>query len=558
MVTSTREVKPVCGGALFLAEALACGHSCNVMRSRKLLKLTYQPYPEKGIASVTNPNLKSFQKQPQRRSAEVTGVDIEARTVELAFSSETEVVRHFGIEILSHGKGSCNLSRLNTGGPVLMDHDRVRQVGVVEKAWIGADYVGRARVKFSRSAGGQEVLQDIIDGVRQNVSVGYTIRDARYTGERDGMDVVLVTDWEPYEISIVSIPADAAVGIGRAADASNIENNKKKTGSMPTKSSSNARNGTGRNLTDAVMEVMKDAANANSVIARQPAGFSEPIAYIPTGTARALVASLKGDSLPGLFDANGRIIRTPHAVPSSEEFSLEAAILANSRVSRAGAGIIVVDEATKAHAVGRTGEIALESTPGYLRHVDSAVWSTVDVDSLAQVPESVSPITTATIDWKTSTAKGVRFTITRSHRMTYMDQQKMVGLIMSALTLGLARAADEVLLSALAAEGLQPFTLARVAATDLAFDDLRALVGTNGAGAVVGQDGILRAAGVRAELTPDMTGTIAGDFARASVAVLDNVNIYMERGGLAGQMIVTAWAAMQPLVPVAGKFWTVA
>ena len=36
------------------------------------------------------------------RPAEVRGIDVEARTVELAFSSEAEARRWWGIEILSH------------------------------------------------------------------------------------------------------------------------------------------------------------------------------------------------------------------------------------------------------------------------------------------------------------------------------------------------------------------------------------------------------------------------------------------------------------------------
>ena len=313
-----------------------------------------------------------------------------------------------------------------------------------------------------------------------------------------------------------------------------------------------------RSLAAAILLLIDEAANASGVRAHTPAGYSEPTAYIPMSSARSTVASLKGDNLPGLFDAAGRLRRTPHAATSSEEFSLELAILANSRIARAGAGFVIVDEATKAHAVGKTGAIAMEETPGFLRHVDSAVWSTVDVDTLAEVPVSASPIKSVAIDLSTATAKAVRFEITRSHRMTYLDQQKLCELIVSGLTLGLARAADEVLFAALAAEDLAPFTLAAAAAADLSFDELRALVGTGATGAAIGADGILRADGVSAELTADMQGTIIGAWSRAGVAVRDDVSIYIERTGLQGEMAFTAWASMQALVPVPGKFWVAA
>lgn len=315
--------------------------------------------------------------------------------------------------------------------------------------------------------------------------------------------------------------------------------------------------GNRRSLPLVIAGLMDESANASGVRAHTAPGFADPLRYAPLPAARDVFASLKGDSLPGLFDAAGRLRRTPHAATSSEEFSLELAILENSRIARAGAGFVIVDEATKADAVGKTGAIAMEETPGFLRHVDSAVWSTVDVDTLAEVPVSASPIKSAAIDWSTATAKAVRFVVTRRQRMAYEDQQKLCDQIVAAITLGLARAVDEVLFSALAAADLDPFTLSAAAAADLSFDELRALVGTGATGAAIGADGVLRAAGISADLTADMSGTIIGAWSRAAVAVRDDVNISIERTGLQGEMAITAWASMQALVPAPGKFWIV-
>ncbi len=427
----------------------------------------------------------------------------------------------------------------------------------MEEAWIGDDYIGRARVRFSRSAEGREVLQDIIDGVRQHVSVGYSIRNAKYVGERDGLDVVLVTDWEPYEISIVSVPADTSVGIGRSADDASVKNPFKRNGSMHTKSSTEAPTDHNRSLTAAIMLLMDEAAKASGYRENTPAGFSEPVARIPVSRVRSTIASLNGDYLPGLFDDAGRIRRTPQAATSSEEHSVGLAVLANSRIARAGAGFVIVDEQTSANAVGLTGGVAMERTPGYVRNVDAAPWATVDVDAGASVAVSDSPISSAAIDWSTATAKAVRFVVNRRQRMAYEDQQKLCEQIVAAITLGLARAADEVLFSALAAEDLDPFTLAAAAAADLSFDELRAIVGTAATGAAIGTDGVLRAAGISADLTADMPGTIIGAWSRAAVAVRDDVNISIERTGLQGEMAITAWASMQALVPAPGKFWIV-
>jgi len=79
-------------------------------------------------------------------------VDVEARTAELAFSSEAPYERTWGVEILDHGQESMNLARLSSGGPLLVDHDARDVVGVIEDVRIGPDRVGRARVRFGRSA----------------------------------------------------------------------------------------------------------------------------------------------------------------------------------------------------------------------------------------------------------------------------------------------------------------------------------------------------------------------------------------------------------------------
>lgn len=158
------------------------------------------------------------------RAMEVVGVNVEDRTVELAFSSEAEVPRWFGVEILSHDEGACDLARLNDGAALLDNHDRFAQRGVVEKAWIDSnDRRGRALVRFGKSPAADELFQDVADKIKRHVSVGYRVLAIRLTEEREGVDVYTVTSWEPYEISIVSVPADASVGVGRSADISPME-----------------------------------------------------------------------------------------------------------------------------------------------------------------------------------------------------------------------------------------------------------------------------------------------------------------------------------------------
>lgn len=162
------------------------------------------------------------QAQPLRvglRGMEVRKADKESRTVEVAFSSDNDgLLRWFGYEVLSHQPGAIRLERLQDGAAFLMDHNSRDQVGVVESVEIGADGVGRASIRFGRSSRAQEIFQDVQDGIRKHISVGYRIHAWEITGERDGEDVVTITDWEPYEISLVAVPFDPTVGVGRSLE----------------------------------------------------------------------------------------------------------------------------------------------------------------------------------------------------------------------------------------------------------------------------------------------------------------------------------------------------
>lgn len=144
-------------------------------------------------------------------------VDVEKRTVEVAFSSEEPVERWFGEEVLSHAQGAVDLSRLNDGGAVLFNHDWDDQIGVIERAWIDADKRGRALVRFGNGAKATEKFQDVQDGILRHISVGYSI--VNFEEEvSDDIRTFTATRWQPYEISFVTVPADPTVGVGRSAE----------------------------------------------------------------------------------------------------------------------------------------------------------------------------------------------------------------------------------------------------------------------------------------------------------------------------------------------------
>ncbi len=182
----------------------------------------------------------------------------DSEDLEFALSSEAPVERWFGIEVLEHSPSAVNLARLADGRhPLLLNHDTDRQIGVVSRAWLDAESrVVRTAVRFSRSALGTEIRQDVEDDIRTLVSVGYMIDEVKeekraadgstqvrtLTGEQfdaemraqhgdqwfrelgkgercagDEPPVYRVTRWTPFEASVVPVPADVTVGKGRSA-----------------------------------------------------------------------------------------------------------------------------------------------------------------------------------------------------------------------------------------------------------------------------------------------------------------------------------------------------
>lgn len=161
---------------------------------------------------------RDFENKQMHRALGLTreAVNEEARTVQLAFASEDPYDRWFGTEILDCTITSVRLERLLNKAPLLFNHDRDALIGVVEQVSLGADKVCRATVRFGKGEDAEECWQDVLDGILSKVSVGYMIHEMVMEKDSDAETVYRVTDWEPYEISMVTVPADDTVGIGRS------------------------------------------------------------------------------------------------------------------------------------------------------------------------------------------------------------------------------------------------------------------------------------------------------------------------------------------------------
>ena len=148
-------------------------------------------------------------------------VDPTTRECELSFSSETPYERWWGIEVLGHKAGEVDMSWMASGrAPFLANHCPDDQIGVVSRAWLDTKTArGRAVCRFGSSELAQQEMADAQDSVRVNVSVGYEIRELELVKKDGDVGTYRVTDWLPLECSLVSIPADMTVGLGRSVAA---------------------------------------------------------------------------------------------------------------------------------------------------------------------------------------------------------------------------------------------------------------------------------------------------------------------------------------------------
>ncbi|MGK2677462.1 phage major capsid family protein [Serratia marcescens] len=155
-------------------------------------------------------------KQNLKREMETSQINQSNKLIELAFASEIPVQREIGDRVLNEillcSPENVDLSRIQNKAAVLFNHDKDNLIGVVESSSVDADKVCRASIRLSSTA--QEYQTMVEEGILTKVSVGYSILDYRIEG-----DNLLVTKWQPYEISLVSIPADdLKSGIGRSLE----------------------------------------------------------------------------------------------------------------------------------------------------------------------------------------------------------------------------------------------------------------------------------------------------------------------------------------------------
>jgi HK97 family phage major capsid protein len=141
--------------------------------------------------------------------------DDEDDVYDVSLSSDTTIDRGWYMETLDHSKDAINLDRAANGMNLLFNHDTDQPHGRLENLKPKSGKL-TAKMRFFSTADSQNLKTKVDEGMRE-MSIGYSIQTYEYTpGAGGAADSYRATSWTPLEASIVSVPADYSVGVGRA------------------------------------------------------------------------------------------------------------------------------------------------------------------------------------------------------------------------------------------------------------------------------------------------------------------------------------------------------
>lgn len=189
--------------------------------------------------------------------------------ISFSVSSEKPVDRWYGTEILSHAKGAIRLDRAKAGAmSLLFNHDPDDPLGTVTQAWVENNRLMIEADIWDTDFANQ--VKKMIDGGLRTVSIGYR---SYVIEENVKEDTYTSTDWEPFEVSIVTVPADYSVGIGRNA----VEYEARMISADKSKAASPAK----------TKEIPTMSKKTTTVAGNEPAVMEDPIEETQTRTAPA-------------------------------------------------------------------------------------------------------------------------------------------------------------------------------------------------------------------------------------------------------------------------------
>ncbi|ELT9843196.1 hypothetical protein QNR99_004460 [Escherichia coli] len=240
-----------------------------------------------------------------------------------------------------------------------------------------------------------------------------------------------------------------------------------------------------------------------------------------------------------------------------KQTTFNAVLAERSLVAQAGAKVIRIPGPMTTQPTGKTGaNIGREVADRFVVIRPGAFAKVTDGEEISM---SGKPYMVAAFDHNTAPAYGVGYTLTRQQLKHEFADDTVLEAVNTAIERGLADLADFVLLNHLetAAETLASpsFTAVaqKIAAKNLRFDEVKAIVGGDCTGLEL-QDGVLRAYGVRAEISGQTTSTIIGAFGNAAVAIDDELRVTAKRINN-GAVEIVVWVNASALVPDSTMFW---
>lgn len=243
----------------------------------------------------------------------------ETRTVDASVSSEEPYVRAWGIEILDHTQDSVDLSRARKKLSLLLHHDQTKIIGVAENFRL-IDKRLYATLRFGKSQEAEEAWTDVQEGVLRHISVGYTIETLKH----EGGETYRALRWSPHEVSVVAIPADVTVGIGRSTSFERLTSMTQENNKPPIVNTARA-----------------DAARVADIlaIARRFNAFEDAETAIRDG---ATVQQFQERMLEAIGSPNGTVPRnnSMNSVGLSHENTAEADALKGYSLGRAVAAMV--------------------------------------------------------------------------------------------------------------------------------------------------------------------------------------------------------------------------
>lgn len=311
-------------------------------------------------------------------------------------------------------------------------------------------------------------------------------------------------------------------------------------------------------------QVIAEAQKAQRHYAHSVPGFDEP-KLIPKPAAAMRTLTL--DDTAVRVDRNGKIMVEGTANNAGETISIAESIFRGSRFAQAG-GNIEFWPHLDPQFVGKTGIIGTVEQPKAFAVVGPADLELIADDEFGNDTEmtvSSLPLYLADISRANQKSYGVCYRLSRAQQIARGEEQTAAE-VLTAIFSGLSKVVDKLAIAAILANTPEAFTLAKAAAAGVRFDQLRGLVGTNGANAHINANGRLvvwpfspnvQTGGIPGELTPVAAETIVGDFSRALAILGADMTILVNRLTVAGDVTVSAWLSVDAVCPASGLFWTV-